>query len=72
MCLCLEDQRKNPALEKVTEEEQDVSISTQFCLELILQTILVILVVNGKKWSMIAIIHKGSIQMVIHLEEDSI
>ena len=40
MCLCLGDQRKNPATEKVTEEKQNVLLSTQFCSELIRQTIL--------------------------------
>ena len=35
MCLCLEDQRKNPAMEKVTEEEQVLSLSTQLTLQTI-------------------------------------
>ena len=57
-------------MKKVTEEEQDVSISTQFCLDLILQTILVSVEVNGKKWSLIATI--DTFQTVVHLEEDDI
>jgi hypothetical protein len=64
MCLGLGDQWKIPALEKATEE-QDVSISNQFCVELILQTILVILEVNKKKWSVIAIIDTCSEQSYI-------
>ena len=72
MMMCLEDQRKNPAMEKATEEEQDVSISSQFSSELILQTILVILEVNGKKWSMVATYYRHMFRTVVHLEEDSI
>jgi hypothetical protein len=55
LCLCLEDQRKNLTIEIATEEEQAVSLSTQFCLELILQNILVSLKVNGDKQTMLAI-----------------
>jgi hypothetical protein len=44
----------------VTEEEQNVSLSTQICSELILHTILVSFDVNGKKQAMIAIIDTGS------------
>jgi hypothetical protein len=40
MCLGLEERQKNTAMGKASEEEQDVSLSTQFCSQLILQTIL--------------------------------
>ena len=33
MCLCLEDERKNTAMEKATEEEQVLSLSTQLTLQ---------------------------------------
>jgi hypothetical protein len=70
MCLCLEEQRKNAAMERATEEEQTVSLSTQFCLQLILQNIFVSLEVNRKKRTVIAVIN--SFPVVVHLEEDGI
>jgi len=60
MCLCLEDQQMNPAMDKATEEEQNVSLSTQSCSQLILQNILVSLKVKGKKRIVIPIIDTGS------------
>ena len=44
--LYLEDERKNPEMEKRTEGKQDVLLSTQFCSDLIGQTILVSFEVN--------------------------
>ena len=65
MCLCLEEWQKNTAMGKATEEEQDVSLPTQFCLQLILQTILLSLEVNWKKRTMVAIIDTGCWQSYI-------
>ena len=69
-CLCLVDHQKNLAMERATEEEQAVSLSAQFCLELILQNILVSLEVHRKKQTMIAIL--DTFRTVVHLEEDGI
>jgi hypothetical protein len=54
MCLCLVDQWNNLAMERAIEV-QAVSLSTQFCLQLIMQIILLSLEVNEKKWTLIAI-----------------
>lgn len=47
-------------MERVTEEEQTVSLSTLFCLQLILQNSLVSLDVSGKKQTMLTITDTGS------------
>ena len=56
----VEDQRENSATEKVKEGKQNISLSTQFCLDLILQTILVSLEVKWNKRTLRAIIDTGS------------
>jgi len=47
-------------MERATEEEKAVLISTQFCSQLNLQTILVSLEVHGEKHTVRAIIDTGS------------
>ena len=47
---------ENLAMERAAGKEQAVSLSSQFCSQVILQTILVSLEVHWKKWTMIAII----------------
>ena len=65
LCLCLEDQWKYIAMERETEEEQAVLLSTQFCSQLILQNILVSVEVNRKKWTVMAYIETGSYRLHI-------
>jgi hypothetical protein len=60
VCLCLEDERNNPSTEKATEEKKNISLSTQFYSDIFLQTILISLEVNWKKWTVTVTIDTGA------------